>query len=90
VRIEERLALDASARTLHDLALAAPSGSVLVGHQPELLGLLAGLLPGGSGLPALLPPAALVGLRVGDGGAVLRLYVEPPAAAAWRDAGASS
>ncbi len=76
-QVDERLALDHPPGELVDLAQAAGDASLLVGHQPELLALLAALLPGGAGLPIALPPASLIGLRLGGGDAVLTLYLEP-------------
>ena len=79
---DERLGLDRPLRDLLELARAAGSDALLVGHQPELQGLLAALLPGGTGQPFLLPPASLVGLRLGGGAALLSLYLEPGEATA--------
>ena len=79
--VDPRLALDAPVRGLLDLARSAPADTLLVGHQPELQALLAALLPGGVGQPFALAPASLIGLRLGGGGALLTLYLEPTEAA---------
>jgi phosphohistidine phosphatase len=76
-RPDERLALDRPVRDLLDLARAAPSGSLLVGHQPELQGLLAALLPAGNGQPFSLPPGTLLGLGTAFDSSLLTLYLEP-------------
>lgn len=79
VRVDERLGLDRPLEDLVELAREVAAGSVLVGHQPELLGLLAAWLPDGATAVLRLPPAALVGLERHPGGASLGLYLETPA-----------
>ena len=77
VDVDQRLALDRPTRELLELARACAPRTVLVGHQPELLGLLAAWLPEGAVAGLALPPATLVGLRRSEGTARLTLYAEP-------------
>jgi len=81
-RPDDRLGLDRPVRELLDLARHTGPDTLLVGHQPELQGLLAALLPGGTSQPFRLPPASVVGLCRGSGSVLLTLYLEPGEAAA--------
>jgi phosphohistidine phosphatase len=65
VAVRRELALDAPAAALRELARAAAPGTVLVGHQPGLTGLAAGLIAPAA-VPFGLPPGSVLGLSPDD------------------------